>query len=150
VRSAHTDFGGNIATLGARPDGSPWRIGIRHPRDAGRLIGAVRVADRTVVTSGTTRIFGRRTADGATYPGPHTARRLKTSVMSSYHRGGRFGGARLAATPVCVAGLEQGARILRRITGAQAVIVRPKSDRPRDGGPRNASNPRRVSRPAII
>ena len=31
VSSAFTDFGGNVAVLGAKPDGTPWKIGIRHP-----------------------------------------------------------------------------------------------------------------------
>jgi thiamine biosynthesis lipoprotein len=51
VRSALSNFGGGVSTLGARPDGTPWRVGIRHPRAEG-LIGAVSVAGGAVVTSG--------------------------------------------------------------------------------------------------
>ena len=51
VESALLDLGGNIQAVGARPDGTPWRIGIRNPEGDGN-IGVVTVADRAVVTSG--------------------------------------------------------------------------------------------------
>ncbi len=49
--SALIDFGGNICAIGAKPDGSPWRIGIRSPEGNG-LAGSVTVTDGYVVTSG--------------------------------------------------------------------------------------------------
>jgi len=52
VSSAFTNIGGNVAALGARPDGSAWRVGIRHPRQPDALIGLVSVKDKAVVTSG--------------------------------------------------------------------------------------------------
>jgi thiamine biosynthesis lipoprotein len=39
--SAFTNIGGNVSTLGNKPDGSPWCVGIRHPRQDGCLLGAV-------------------------------------------------------------------------------------------------------------
>lgn len=41
-----------MAAVGVKPDGSPWRVGIRYPRQDQRLIGAVAVSDKAVVTSG--------------------------------------------------------------------------------------------------
>lgn len=51
VTSATLDLGGNIQTVGAKPDGSPWRIGIRDPEGDGNL-GVVEVVDKAVITSG--------------------------------------------------------------------------------------------------
>ncbi len=51
VTSAILDLGGNIQTVGARPDGSPWRVGIRDPEGDGNL-GVVEAVDQAVVTSG--------------------------------------------------------------------------------------------------
>ena len=51
VTSAWSNIGGNVSTLGSKPDGSPWRVGIRHPRQNG-LVGAVAVTGQSVVTSG--------------------------------------------------------------------------------------------------
>ncbi len=37
VESALLDFGGNILAMGSRPDGTPWRIGVRDPETDGTL-----------------------------------------------------------------------------------------------------------------
>lgn len=51
VTSALLDLGGNIQAVGARPDGSPWRVGIRNPAGEGN-IGVVEVDNQAVITSG--------------------------------------------------------------------------------------------------
>lgn len=51
VTSALLDLGGNIQAVGAKPDGSPWRVGVRDPEGDGN-IGVVEVVDQAVVTSG--------------------------------------------------------------------------------------------------
>lgn len=51
VTSALLDLGGNIQAIGAKPDGSPWRVAIRDPGGDGN-IGVVEVADQAVITSG--------------------------------------------------------------------------------------------------
>lgn len=51
--SAIIDLGGNILVMGRRPDGSPWTIGVQTPsEDRGQHLGSLKVADKTVVTSG--------------------------------------------------------------------------------------------------
>lgn len=52
MESAFTNFGGNVAVLGAKPDSSPWNIGIRHPRNENSIIGVVSLINKSVVTSG--------------------------------------------------------------------------------------------------
>lgn len=51
VESAVLALGGNIQTVGARPDGTAWRVGIQSP-DKNGLLGVLSVCDRAVVTSG--------------------------------------------------------------------------------------------------
>ncbi|MDH5748561.1 MAG: FAD:protein FMN transferase [Rhodospirillales bacterium] len=43
---------GEIRALGAKPDGSPWRAGIRDPHGASKPIRAVDLRDRAIATSG--------------------------------------------------------------------------------------------------
>lgn len=45
-------LGGDIRLMGPRPDGSPWRIGIPHPREPGRLLGQVALREGALATSG--------------------------------------------------------------------------------------------------
>lgn len=52
ISFAFINIGGNVSTLGNKPDGSPWRVGIRHPRQKDGLIGSVKVSGKSVVTSG--------------------------------------------------------------------------------------------------
>jgi thiamine biosynthesis lipoprotein len=52
ISSAYSNLGGNVVTLGAKPDGSPWQIGIQHPRLENKIIGAVSAFYQSVVTSG--------------------------------------------------------------------------------------------------
>jgi len=49
--SALLDLGGNIQTLGAKPDGSLWKIGIQDPM-GDDIIGALSLSDKAVITSG--------------------------------------------------------------------------------------------------
>jgi thiamine biosynthesis lipoprotein len=69
ISSAYSNLGGNVVTLGSKPDGSPWHVGIQHPRLENDLIGAVAVVGQTVVTSGD---YQRHFTDsqGKRYPQP--------------------------------------------------------------------------------
>lgn len=52
--SALINLGGNVLTVGSKPDGSDFKIGIREPfADASQLSAVVAVSDKSVVTSGT-------------------------------------------------------------------------------------------------
>ena len=51
VSSGILSLGGNIRTIGEKPDGSPWRVAVRMPFDEG-FLGIVEVRDKAVVTSG--------------------------------------------------------------------------------------------------
>lgn len=52
VESAILNMGGNVQTIGSKPDGSGWRVGIQDPNDSSKLIGTVEVCDKAVITSG--------------------------------------------------------------------------------------------------
>lgn len=51
VSSALLDLGGNIKTIGAKPDGSDWKLGVKDPKGSGN-VGILSVSDIAVVTSG--------------------------------------------------------------------------------------------------
>ncbi|MEZ4215958.1 MAG: FAD:protein FMN transferase [Myxococcota bacterium] len=52
VASAMVNLGGDVAVGGARPDGAPWRIGIRHPRDRDAVLATVALRAGALATSG--------------------------------------------------------------------------------------------------
>lgn len=52
IESGYVDLGGDICVVGPKPDGTPWSIGIRHPRQAKQLIASLNVPLGAVATSG--------------------------------------------------------------------------------------------------
>ncbi len=53
VEAGMVSLGGNIQTLGTKPDGSPWRIGVRDPvGGASSYLGVLPVEGKAVITSG--------------------------------------------------------------------------------------------------
>ena len=52
IRSALIEGGGTLVAIGARPDDSPWRIGIRDPLNPDELIGTIGMVNAAVATSG--------------------------------------------------------------------------------------------------
>lgn len=52
VTSASVDAGGDIRVIGSKPDGSAWRIGVRHPRERRKILAVLELRDSAVVTSG--------------------------------------------------------------------------------------------------
>lgn len=53
ITSGMVSLGGNVQTLGKKPDGSSWRIGIQDPDGAkGEIIAIFETSDQAVITSG--------------------------------------------------------------------------------------------------
>jgi thiamine biosynthesis lipoprotein len=125
VESAFTNIGGNVAALGGKPGGAPWRVGIQHPRREGALIGAVSVAGRSVVTSGDyQRFFTGR--DGRRYHhilDPRTGRPAESGLVSATVVAGSSMDADALSTAVFAAGRERGSGLLKGFAGAEAVLI---------------------------
>ena len=83
VSSALLDLGGNIKTIGSKPDGSEWRLGVRNPKGKGN-IGVLSVTNLAVVTSGNyERYFTGK--DGKKYGhiiDPATGRPVENDLLS--------------------------------------------------------------------
>jgi thiamine biosynthesis lipoprotein len=52
VESALVNLAGDLAILAPHPDGSPWRVGIRHPRRQDTLLASLPVSSGAIATSG--------------------------------------------------------------------------------------------------
>ena len=53
IESGIVSMAGNVQTLGLKPDGSNWTIGITDPHNTGSYLATVSVGETAVVTSGT-------------------------------------------------------------------------------------------------
>ena len=52
AQSALVNLAGDLAATGAQPDGSPWRVGVRHPRKAETVLASIPVSSGAIATSG--------------------------------------------------------------------------------------------------
>lgn len=52
VKSGIISLGGNVQTLGVKPDGSLWKVAIQDPDDPTGYVGVISVGETAVVTSG--------------------------------------------------------------------------------------------------
>jgi len=59
IAHAIVTVGGDLYALGHSPEGEPWKVGIRNPRDLSALSATLDVADRAVTTSGDYERFFR-------------------------------------------------------------------------------------------
>lgn len=65
VTSGIVSLGGNVQTLGQKPDGSDWKVAIQDPNNTSSYLGVVSVGETAVITSGTYQRFF--TQNGKTY-----------------------------------------------------------------------------------
>jgi thiamine biosynthesis lipoprotein len=55
IKHALVNAGGDIRVIGGKDENTPWRIGIRDPRNKTQIITAVELYDQAIATSGTYR-----------------------------------------------------------------------------------------------
>ncbi|MEA1883124.1 MAG: FAD:protein FMN transferase [Thermotogota bacterium] len=125
IASAFTNFGGNVSTLGTKPDGTPWNIGIQHPRNTQELIGLVPVIDKTIVTSGDYQRFFQAT-DGKKYHhiiDPKTGYPSDSGLISATIIAKSSTTADALSTITFLAGLEKSKAILKDYEGVEAVLI---------------------------
>ena len=52
VESGIVSLGGNVQTLGAKPDGGNWTVAVEDPNNTGSYVGTLSVGETAIVTSG--------------------------------------------------------------------------------------------------
>ncbi len=52
VTSGIVSLGGNVQTLGTKPDGSNWKVAVEDPNDTGSYVGTLSVGETAIITSG--------------------------------------------------------------------------------------------------
>lgn len=123
VAHAIVTVGGDLYTLGASPDGGPWRVGIRSPHDHNALAATLEVADRAVTTSGDYERFFRW--HGQVYHhliDPATGAPRRTPMHSATVLGSDCMNADAAATAVFGLPHDEALRLVRRMISASEVI----------------------------
>lgn len=130
IQSAFINLGGNVVTLGNKPDGTPWAVGIRNPRaktdqtNGQGIVGSVSVTDKAVVTAGDDQRYfekeGKRyhhIIDARTgYPAESDLMSVTLITDSSFD-------ADAVDTAVFILGLEKGRELIEKQEGIEAVFI---------------------------
>ncbi|MFC3532567.1 FAD:protein FMN transferase [Vogesella facilis] len=127
ISSALLNIGGNIMALGRKPDGTPWRVGIRHPRHAAAMLSLALHDGEALGTSGDYQRYfelgGRRYCHLIDpRDGNADCRVQSVSVLAMP---GRDAGllSDVASKPLYFAGAEQAAKLARRFALAGWLLV---------------------------
>ena len=83
VEHAFLSLGGNVQTVGNKPDGSLWRVGVQDPKNLSGHLGIVSVGEMAVVTSGSYQRYFEQ--DGKLYHhiiNPATAAPAESGLVS--------------------------------------------------------------------
>lgn len=124
VTSACINMGGNVVTIGTKPDGSPWVIGIRDPNGTPEQSAEVlKLGDAAVVTSGTYERFFE--LDGVRYHhilDPQIGMPVSNGLASVTIIGSRSDLCDALSTACFVLGEERSAAILERY-GVRAIFL---------------------------
>jgi thiamine biosynthesis lipoprotein len=126
IERALVDLGGNYYALGQHPEGRPWMLGIRHPRQAEEVIAVIQVEDQGVATSGDYQRY--QVYQGQRFShllDPHTgfpARQLiSTTIVAP--------SALLAdalSTGIFILGPEEGSLLIEKWPGVEGVLIDPQ------------------------
>ena len=83
IKHAFLSLGGNVQTVGTKPDGSLWRVGVQDPNNLSGHLGIVSVGEMAVVTSGSYQRYFEQ--DGKLYHhiiDPKTAAPAESGLLS--------------------------------------------------------------------
>lgn len=125
VENAFVNVGGDIGMIGVKPDGNPWRIGIRNPRNDSNIIAVLPAFDGAVVTSGDyERVFE---VDGITYhhildPKDGMPARVLASVTIAAETAIA---ADALSTAVFVMGPVEGMILIENLPGVEGILITP-------------------------
>ena len=125
VAHAIISLGGNVLTLGSRPDGTAYKIGIQYPeKDSTALAATVAVRDESVVTSGVYERFF--VENGETYHhllDPATGQPIRNGLLAVSVVGPCSARCDALSTLCFALGAEAGKAYIDALEGYEAVFI---------------------------
>ena len=125
IAAALVNLGGNVKTLGRKPDGQPWIIGLQDPDEArGVYFGLLRVGGTSVVTSGAYERFVKIAGERYHHiMDPRSGRPARAGLSSATVIAEDSMRADALSTAIFVLGRERAGRLLSAYPGTEAVLM---------------------------
>jgi len=125
ITSGFINLGGNVVVLGAKPDGTPWNIGVQNPRGVnGKIIGKVAIKDKALVSSGDYERYFEK--DGVRYHhilDPKTGSPSKSGLIGVTIVADSSTDGDALSTSVFVLGLDKGMALVESLEGIDAIFI---------------------------
>lgn len=125
IKSALINDGGDIRVIGAKPDGTPWRVGVQDPRKSDGIIATIPMNEYdTLATSGDYQRFFEK--DGIRYShiiNPRTGKQPReiASVTLVYKDSTTISD--IPSLGMFVLGVEKGIDALKQFPGIEAIFI---------------------------
>lgn len=125
IKSAVLSLGGSVQTLGEKPDGSPWRVGVQAPGGgAGASLAVVETAGMAVVTSGGYERFFEENAQIYWHiMDPDTAAPARSGLLSATVVGADGAACDALSTALFVMGADRAAQFWRERGGFEYALI---------------------------
>jgi thiamine biosynthesis lipoprotein len=125
IDSAIINLGGNVYALGAKPNSSPWKIGIQDPvKPRGTYLGILEVKSKSVVSSGVYERYFEH--NGKRYHhilNPFTGYPVENSLMSITIVSDKSIDGDGLSTAVFSLGLKKGFELIDSLKGIEAIFI---------------------------
>lgn len=125
VTSALMSLGGNVMTLGTKPDGSDWTVAITDPFAPENITASVSVADKAVITSGNYEKYFEE--NGKRYHhilDPYTGAPSASDVVSTTIIADKGIDCDALSTATFLLGADKGMELINSLDGIEAVFIR--------------------------
>jgi len=123
IKSALVAAGGTICAIGLKPDGQPWQIGIRHPRNSSSFLTVIPLRDVSVSTSGDYEKFYYKAGKRRTHIiDPRTGTPVST-IQSVTVIAPQGIDSDALSTALFVLGPVDGLALVEKLSGVEALIV---------------------------
>lgn len=114
--------GGDIRTIGAKPDGSPWSIALRNPRDEEEFITKLQLNDKAVATSGDYERYFIKDKSVHHIMNPKTGKSANELISVTVVADKAIDTDALATT-VYVLGEKRGMELINRLEDTEALMI---------------------------
>jgi len=122
IKNAMIDAGGDIATLGTKPGGEKWIIGLRNPNDKSESVAEFELAGQAITTSGNYERYFDEDANIGHIMDPVTGRPVyKCSSASIITK--NCTDADILSTAVFVCGPEKGLQLVETLSDVETIIL---------------------------
>ncbi len=124
IESGTLVLGGNVLTIGSKPDAAAWTIGITDPFHPEQITASVKVSDLSVVTSGNyERYFEHNDIRYHHILNPETGCPADSGLVSTTIIAGSSLECDALSTAVYVLGAEKGMALLEQLQGVEGILI---------------------------